>query len=136
MLEIIAIYYLVKKNTTLATNKGRSKVLFALMTVGLWIFLEITFSVLGVFAGVNNTYALMGIALLGGVTGGLISFFIAKFCPTKSKASFRASAASETQLPVATKTEREETYCRYCGAGVVLPANFCDTCGKRLDHNT
>jgi hypothetical protein len=132
MLEIFLLITLTKKNVAIAEQKGMAGGLFGALTVILWILSELTTAFLG-FVFLDVDYFVIAIlAFVGGLTGGLISFAIVNLIPEQSNVSRNTFTPSAAQTPVYT-AEPETSYCRACGATVILPARFCDTCGAKIE---
>lgn len=68
MLEILAIYYLAKRNAEVVADKGRKKGMFIALTIILWVGMEIFGAILGAILDISaGAYILtLGAALLGG----------------------------------------------------------------------
>ena len=84
MLEIIAIIFLCKTNTAIVKEKGLKPFLFILITIILWVGLELAGAVISdiLFDDVLINYVC---ALAGACLGGFISYLIAKNAGSKGK---------------------------------------------------
>lgn len=78
MLELLALYYLSKKNKANALARGRKPGFFVAMTFILWFGMELLGLVLGAYAGGQIGAYVM--ALIFAVAGGAISYVMAKNC--------------------------------------------------------
>ena len=78
MLELLALYYLSKKNKANALARGRKPGFFVAMTFILWFGMELLGLVLGAYAG-GEVWAYV-MALIFAVAGGAISYILAKNC--------------------------------------------------------
>ncbi len=78
MLELLALYYLSKKNKANAMARGRKPGFFVAMTFILWFGMELLGLVLGAYAG-GEVWAYVS-ALVFAVAGGAISYILAKNC--------------------------------------------------------
>jgi hypothetical protein len=82
VLEIIAVVWLVRKNSKIAKDKGHSGFLYGLITVGLWVGFELLGIIVGfmVAAGIGVYF----LAIIAAVLGGYISNVVAKGLPDNS----------------------------------------------------
>lgn len=135
MLEILALIYLTKKNAATASEKGRSGVLFGFLTVALWLFCEFTVSVSAYIFLDVDFYVAAFLGLLGGATGGGISYLITKSMSTSLNTNRAPTFTPTSSHPQRVSQEPEIDYCRACGATVTLPARFCDTCGAKIESS-
>lgn len=132
MLEILILFNLTKKNTATATEKGRPGILFGFLTVALWIFCELMVVILGTLFLDVDLYVVAILGLLGGITGGAISYAITKLLPAKANVYTASTFTPSAVQPQRVSKEPETDYCRACGSTVTLPARFCDTCGAKI----
>jgi hypothetical protein len=78
MLELLALYYLSKKNKANALARGRQPGFFVAITVILWVGMELLGVVLGAYVGGQIGAYLL--ALVFAAAGGAISYVLAKNC--------------------------------------------------------
>ena len=78
MLEILALYYLSRKNKANALVRGRKPGFFLAMTFILWFGMELLGLFLGAYLGGQVGAYLMGLTFA--VIGGVISYVLAKNC--------------------------------------------------------
>ncbi len=83
MLEIIVLWYLSKKNSRIAKEKGYSGIGFVLLTIFLWFFFEIFGLILGGII-LGDSLVMYGIGILSAGVGGVISHIIVKSLKNKN----------------------------------------------------
>ncbi|MDR0548559.1 MAG: hypothetical protein LBI10_03995, partial [Deltaproteobacteria bacterium] len=80
MLEILALFFLISKNSKNAISRGRKPGLFIFLAILLWLGLEFLGGLIGYLATNGERLPTYLFALMGGLSGGVISYFIAKNC--------------------------------------------------------
>jgi ribosomal protein L40E len=132
MLEIIGLFFLARRNGRAAAEKGYDKVPIIVMTVILWVGLE----VLGVVVGISVSDELGPILLCGimGATVGAIASVIITNNLQNKKIPDSATAASES-APVSFDNKavafKEQWICKNCGAqNAVFDDEKCFKCGE------
>lgn len=75
MLEIILVFILSRKNGRMAKEKGYKAGRFIFLTVALWFTCEIIATMIATIYS-KDLIMIMGIALLGGISGGAITVII------------------------------------------------------------
>ena len=100
MLEVIALYFLCKKNGTLASQKGLNPRSWKWYTILAWILTEMIGVVLGIiFYGENNLEPIMLLGLISAFGGYLIIKFILEKRPDLKKDDIDQIRVDELQPP-------------------------------------
>ncbi|MCX7771673.1 MAG: hypothetical protein N2376_00995 [Clostridia bacterium] len=96
MLEIIALLFLVKKNSFNAVQRGRKPLGFILLTPTLWILMELYGAFVGALLTANWLMSYV-FAIVFAVMGGLASYYFAKTCKIKSAEPFEQGTQPSAQ---------------------------------------
>ncbi|MDR0547836.1 MAG: hypothetical protein LBI10_00250 [Deltaproteobacteria bacterium] len=112
MLEILALFILVSKNAKNAISRGRKPGLFIFLTFLFWFGLELLVAVIAYVATNGQQLPTYLFALMGGLSGGVISYFIAKNC-SKGQVGLKLATISggpSLAAPVTLTIAREKAF--------------------------
>jgi hypothetical protein len=100
MLEVIALYFLCKKNGMLASQKGLNPRTWKWYTLLAWILTEMIGVIMGItFYGENNLVGIMSLGIISAFGGYLIIKFILEKRPDLKKDDIDHSSVDELQPP-------------------------------------
>ncbi|MBN1797751.1 MAG: hypothetical protein JW822_04180 [Spirochaetales bacterium] len=139
MLEIIGLFFLSRRNGRVAAEKGYDKVPIIVMTVALWVGLEVIGVVLGLSVS-DELGSILLCGILGAIIGAVSSVIItnnlqSKNAPADAAAASKGAAASSKSGNAfshkATVTFKEQWICENCGAqNAVFDDEKCFKCGE------
>lgn len=100
MLEVIALYFLCKKNGMLASQKGLNPRTWKWYTVLAWILTEMIGVIMGItFYGESNLVGVMSLGIISAFGGYLIIKFILEKKPDLKKDDIDHNRVDELQPP-------------------------------------
>jgi hypothetical protein len=100
MLEVIALYFLCKKNGMLASQKGLNPRTWKWYTVLAWILTEMIGVIMGItFYGESNLVGIMSLGIISAFGGYLIIKFILEKKPDLNKDDIDHNRVDELQPP-------------------------------------
>jgi len=135
MLEVLLVYFLCKKCSGIAKQKGYNGGLFGFMVVAFWIILEITGFIIGVI--LFSDYIFLGYlcALVGAGSGALISWLIVSNLKERIVAQPQPAQWPQAIAPNLSQTAYNgPMWCIKCGTRLILGAKFCDKCGTPVSN--
>ena len=100
MLEVIALYFLCKKNGTLASQKGLNPRSCKWYTILSWILTEMIGVIMGItFYGESNLVGVMSLGIISAFGGYLIIKYILEKKPNLNKDDIDHNRVDELQPP-------------------------------------
>ncbi len=138
MLEILALILLCNVNSKNAVKRGRKPGAFVLLTLVLWIGMEVLGAAIGAAADMGA--GMYGLAILFAAIGAVASYLIARNCkpgphvdPLQAAANGTAAQVppqmSQPLQPPQGASGAQGGFCVMCGAPLAADATVCGSCG-------
>ncbi len=132
MLEILALYFLCKRNARVAQARGYRGGVFGFVTAAVWVFLELCGFALGVFLELQVLSYLL--ALAGAGLGALLSVIIVAALPDRSVWIIQPQMLDTMSVrrPAPSPKTKERVWCIQCGKELTSASRICDRCGAQV----
>ncbi len=125
MLEIIGLIFLSRRNGRVAVEKGYNKGPIIVMTVVLWIGLELIGVILGLSVS-DELGPILFCGIIGAIIGAILSLIITNSLQSKNTPDSAAVSSNSTAVPL-----KGQWFCENCGAkNAIFDDEKCFKCGE------
>ncbi len=133
MLEILALYFLCKRNARVAQARGYRGGVFGFVTAAAWVFLELCGFAIGIF--LDLWYWSYLLALAGAGVGAVLSLIVVAALPDRSVWIIQPQmldSLSVRRTVVPKPKPKERVWCIRCGQELTSASRTCDRCGAQV----
>ena len=130
MLEILALYFLCKRNARVAADRGYRGGVFGFVTAAAWVVLELFGGAVGFLIGLElYSYIL---ALAGAGLGAAISLIVVASLPDRSVWIIQPQMIADKPFRRAATVSKERVWCIQCGRELAPGSRYCEHCGVQV----